>query len=309
MPRPAMINKGSVPTQPFMKRARRRCEHLWSEYVLDLKKRRYRERVAMPREKTIAFVFGCQRSGTNMMLRTLDRSLDVDRVEETDTRAFRDTRILPKAARNAVLSQSTAKCVVFKPICDSHRALELMAEHPGSKAVWTYRDYRDVANSAVEYWSDQMQQFIEDLLQGGGDWGVALWNREKVTDECLAEVREAAAAGLSPHGAASLFWYMRNRLFFEQKLEDNNAVLLTRYEHLVSDPAAEFKRLCGFLGVMYDADVVARVFSTSIRKRPFPGVNPKIEFLCQGMVERLDAERAACNKSNGQAARTGDGGR
>jgi len=223
-----------------------------------------------------------------MAQRTLDRLMEVDKFEEHDPRAFRDCRIVGKEVRDALIERSTAKCVLFKPICDSHRALELFTEHPGSRAIWIYRDYRDVANSSVEYWGDQTKMYIEDLLDGGGDWGVSQWNREKVTDECLDEIRQACSDGLCPHGACALFWYMRNRLYFRQNLQDRSDTLLVRYEDTVQKPREEFERMCRFLGLTFDPSIVADIFATSLRRREFPKISPRIERLCDGMMDRLD---------------------
>ena len=293
MSRPETIRTRPLTTAPLWTRVRRRYDRAWSGYVLARKKSRHRRQIGMVADKRVAYIFGCQRSGTNMTLRTLDRSLDVDRFEESDPRAFVHCRILGKEVRDALIARSTAKCVLFKPICDSHRVLELLAEHPGSKAVWIYRNYKDVADSAVNYWGDQTQAFIEDLLEGGGDWGQGPWNREKVAQECLSKIREACADGLSPHGACAIFWYMRNRTFFEQDLEHNPDTIIARYEDVVRSPREEFERLCRFLSVGFYPEMVSKVFTSSIRKRPFPAISKRIKTLCENLGQRLDRVRAA----------------
>ncbi len=295
MARPETIRTRPLTTPPRWTRVRRRCSRVWSNYLLSRRKSRYRRRVGIWREKNVAFILGCQRSGTNMTLRTLDKSLDVDKFEESDPRAFVHSRILGKDVRDSLIADSDAKCVIFKPICDSHRALELMAEHSGSKAVWIYRNYQDVANSAVAYWGNQTQVFIEDLLAGGGEWGLGEWNREKVTQECLAVIREACSTGLCPHGACAIFWYMRNRTFFEQDLEHNPDTIITRYEDVVRNPREEFERLCRFLGVGFHPRMVSKVFASSVRKRSFPEIARPIKTLNESMAERLDRVRAAAD--------------
>ena len=277
---------------PLPRRIRNRCERVWATYWLTRRKSRYRRQVGRPGEQTVVFVVGCQRSGTSMAIRTLDRSLDVDRFDETDPRAFVGCRIKTVDIRQELITRSTAKCVMFKPVCDCHRVTDLLAEHPRAKAVWLYRHYKDVVNSAIERWGDTSKRYIEDLLRGGGDWGQQQWNRERVTQECLAEVQEAVSDGLAPHGAAAIFWYMRNRTFFEQDLEHDPATILARYEELVTHSKREFQRLCDFLDIRFDDDLVKNVFASSIRKRPCPPVGERIEKLCDTMLERLDGARA-----------------
>lgn len=292
MAKPAVIHKGGVPAT-LVKRIRRKCGRVWSAYRLVRAKERFRRREGRTDRTRVAFVMGCQRSGTNMTLWTLDRSMDVDVIEESDPRAFVHCRVLDKAVRDAIVERSTAQCVIFKPICDSHRALELYAEDPGSKGVWVYRNYRDVANSAVRYWGDQSRQFMLDLLDGGGDWGIAQWNREKLSDECLSTLREAAGDALTVHEAAALFWYMRNRTFFDQELQHQPSTMLTRYEDMVTNPLTEFERLFRFLDVRFRPDMVQEVFSTSVRRHSFAGINRRVEELCDHLLERLNAVRAA----------------
>lgn len=281
-------NRGSA---SLMKRAKKKWSIVWTNYTMSRKKRKYRRRLDAP-QRRVAFVVGCQRSGTNMLIQTLDRSLDVDRFDESNPRAFDDCRLKSKDVLDALCSRSDANCIIFKPICDSHRLTELLEQTPGSKAVWIYRRYRDVANSAVERWGDKTQRWLDDLLQGGGDWGTRQWNKEKITEACMKEVREASADGLSPHAAAVLFWYMRNRTYFEQKLEDDPRTMLTCYEHMVADPTPEVERVCRFLEVSFHPGVVRKVFSSSVQKRSFPETGPRITELCDGLLHRLDQVRA-----------------
>ncbi|MFH1417948.1 MAG: sulfotransferase domain-containing protein [Planctomycetota bacterium] len=288
MARPETIRRGPRKKASFWARLRRRYDRVWTAHRLAQRKSRHRRSIGVSQQKTPAFIFGCQRSGTNMTLRVLNRLLDVDTFEEVDPRAFKHARILGRDIQDKLIAESTAKCVVFKPICDSHRALELLSGRPNAKAIWVYRRYQDVANSAVYYWGDQTRTWIEDLLEGGGDWGVSQWNRENVTDECLAEIREACSEGLSVHGACGLFWYMRNRTFFEQKLEANPHTILADYEAMVTDPQKEFARLSGFLDVAFHPSIVEKVFSSSIRKHEPPPMSERIHDLCRGMQERLD---------------------
>ncbi|HNQ24263.1 MAG TPA: hypothetical protein PKK06_14340 [Phycisphaerae bacterium] len=278
------VQQGSVWQRVLVK-----LDRQWTAYLLERRKTRHRRKSGVPARKTTAFVVGCQRSGTNMALRTLGRSLDVDVLEEVDERAFDDRRIRDKAVLASLVEASTAKCVVFKPVCDSHRVAELLAEHALSKSVWMYRRYQDVANSAVERWGDKTRRWLEDLLQGGGDWGVRQWNKEKVTAECVAEVRQACAESLTDHGAAALFWYMRNRTFFEQGLDHHPDVLLVNYEAAVAQAEREFARVCAFLEVGFYPGMVERVFRSSVGKREFPAIAKPIAELCDAMKSRLDA--------------------
>ena len=272
----------------FWERAKGKWTLTWANYSVARRKARHRRRKGPPAYKTAVFVVGCQRSGTSMTIKNLDFSLDTDRFDETDEHAFDGFRIRDQAVRARLIEASTASCVMFKPVCDAHRVTELMAEHEHAKVIWIFRRYQDAANSAVVRWGDTAQRWLEDLLKGGGDWGDRQWNKEKITEECLDKVRQACSEGLTPHAAAAVFWYMRNRTYFDQNLPDNPDVLLVRYEDVVGKSREEFGRMCDFLGIGFFPEIVAQIFSSSVRKSDFPDIPQPVRELCDGMMERLE---------------------
>lgn len=287
MPRPAVIRRRSLRKVSLYQRIINKVDRHWSAYKLARTKERYRRQIGRTPRRRPAFVFGCQRSGTNMTLRTLDCSMQVDKVEETDQRGFIDVRLRSKEECDRVIAASTADCVLFKPITDSHRAREILDLYPNSRAIWIFRRFEDVANSAIEYWGEQSRVWLEDLLAGDGDWRFAQWIREGISDECLEEVRQACSEGCNDHAACCVFWYMRNRTFFEQGLDTDPRVLLLCYEEAVRNPRPAYERMCGFLDIEFSREVIAGVEASSVRKRPFPSIGPRVRALCEGLHERL----------------------
>lgn len=288
MPRPAVIRKGP-PNPPRLKRLSIRARRWWSAVKLRRRKRAWRKTHPRPADKTVCFVLGCQRSGTNMLIRTLDRMMEVDRFDEDDPRAFVGNRILGKKIRDRLIARSDASCVIFKPICDSHRALDLFRDHPPAKVIWIYRHFSDVAASAIQYWGDLSRLFITDLLAGGGDWNQFQWNREGVTEEMLTPVRAAIKSKITDIDAACIFWYLRNATFFSQMLQSHQNVRLIRYETLVADPGPGFANLCSFLNLAFDPTAVARVHKESVGKGASNPITPNVYTLCEGLLHRLDA--------------------
>lgn len=280
---------------PLPSRVRNTCRRVWSALRLARRKTRYRRRNEPVETTRAAFIVGCQRSGTTMALSMLNESLDVDVLNESDARAFVECRIKDVQTRKRLLDKSAANCLIFKPVCESHRLDDLLREHPGSRGIWMYRDYADVANSAVTLWGDTTKRFMSDLFQGGGDWGGYQWNRERIGDDCLDELRAAAPADPTPHEAAALFWYMRNYTLFEQPLRDRDDVVIMRYEPLVRDADKGFRRLCAFLDVGFSPRMVRRVSKASVGRKNRPTLCDPIENLCRKMLQRLDA---ACTDQN-----------
>jgi hypothetical protein len=239
-----------------------------------------------------AFVVGCQRSGTDMTLWTLDKSRDVDRYDENHRAAFRDCRIRDRETRERLIARSNAKRVIFKPVCDSHNTAKLLDDHDGAKAIWVYRHYRDVANSAVARWGDMNLRYVRDLARGGGDWGRRQWNRELITPERQAEIEHWCAGDLNAHGAAAVYWLLVNRTFFDQQLNRHDRVTVARYEDLVTSPEPEFRRICDALDVEFRGEMIETIFASSVRKSSQQPIAPGIEDACEALLKQLDQVRA-----------------
>ncbi len=72
--------------------------------------------------KTTSFVFGCQRSGTKMMMRVLDRSPATRIYHENNALAFEDFQLRSDGILRALVLANPAPAQIFKPICDSQAA-------------------------------------------------------------------------------------------------------------------------------------------------------------------------------------------
>lgn len=252
-------------------------------------KRRYRRRDKGGTAPSLAaFVVGCQRSGTDMTLWTLDRSLDVDRYDEDSRAAFVRCRIKGKKVRDRLIARSEAKRVIFKPVCDSHRTRTLLSQHEGSRAIWVYRDFRDVAHSAVVRWGEMNKEHVLALAAGSGDWGWHQWNRELMEPRYQREVQQFCAEDLNALSAAAVFWYLVNRTFFDQGLQENPGVRLVKYEDVVSSPVEAFRGMCAFLDVAFSEDMVDDVFATSVRKKDRMLITPRVRDACEDLLQRLD---------------------
>ncbi len=92
------------------------------------------------------FVFGHQRSGTNVLMDTLAASIACDVVNEGDPAGFTSFRLrpVPEVAR---LVEASALGCLMKPITESLGFREIMQAHPGSRAVFIIRNPLDVVPS------------------------------------------------------------------------------------------------------------------------------------------------------------------
>ena len=237
--------------------------------------------------KQLVFVFGCQRSGTKMLMRVLDRSPGIRIYHENHASAFSNFRLRSDAVVRALYRLNTAPSVIFKPICDSQLADGLMKRFPEAHGIWIHRKADDVANSAVHKWGDHQRQVIDSLVAGDVErWG---WRTDRVPPEVVEAIRGVHRADLSSEEGALLFWYLRNAFYFSLGLDLHPRMRLVRYEDLVLDPAGAFPPIFEHVGVPYEERFLDRVKTTSVGRRAAPESSPEIRALCDGLTERLAA--------------------
>ena len=91
---------------------------------------------------TPVFLVGVQRSGTNMVVRGLERSPEFAVHNENDRRVFHRYELKGLQTVRHVVGESRARYTLFKPLCDSHRTDQLL-DHLGTtmppRAIWAYR--------------------------------------------------------------------------------------------------------------------------------------------------------------------------
>jgi hypothetical protein len=231
------------------------------------------------------FVAGVQRSGTNMMMDVLERSLQTDVYHETDPRAFDAYEMRPMPVIRQLIRRSPAPFVVIKALCELQTLRALLDEFQPAKGVWVFRDYEDVVNSHLALWR-KMPENIGKILQNRDR---AAWRGRGMSDATLATVSALYHPGITNESACALFWYFRNVLFFEQNLDEDPRVRLVRYEDLVTQPNERFSQLFDFLGVEFTTRVASSVFASSVRKKDPPTIEQPIREICETLRERLVA--------------------
>jgi hypothetical protein len=242
-------------------------------------------------KKALVFIQGCQRSGTSMMYWIFERDLRVKVYREKSELSSQDSleciRLNPLPAVQKTLARDRMPLIVMKPLAESQRATELLDYFPGSKIIWLYRHYQDVAASNLKAFG--RDQGIKDLrpivLQEPHNW-----RSESVSEETRQTIGRFYDEGMNPCDAAALFWYARNQLFFEQGLNHHPRVIICRYETLVRRPAGVMNRLYAFIGITYPGDQIIRdVHPHAIGKGRRSSLSAAVENLCEEMLGRLDA--------------------
>jgi glycosyltransferase involved in cell wall biosynthesis len=241
--------------------------------------------------RRVTFVFGCQRSGTKMVMRILENSPSTRIYHENHTTAFRDFQLRSDAVLRSLVALNPAPCQIFKPICDSQDAPSILRRFPNAGGVWVYRHHADVANSAAEKWGAHQRDVVTAVVTGEVEgWG---WRTAGVPPDAVAALRSVWRPDLTPSEGALLFWYLRNQFFFSLDLDRHPRMLLVRYEDLVRDPLAAFPPLFAHVGAPFDPAFVARVRSDSVGRREPPPASADIHALCAELQDRLDRAAAA----------------
>ncbi|CUS03400.2 conserved protein of unknown function [Candidatus Promineifilum breve] len=240
-------------------------------------------------------ILGIQRSGTSLMYWVFERDLNVKVYRESSELSSLDAvehiRLNPLPSVAAQIKRHRLPMVVFKPLVESQRAAELLSAFPTAKVLWAYRHYQDVAASNLKaFGQDNGRRDLAPFLADDPD----NWRSQHSSAETRATIRHFYADDMNPFDAASLFWWARMQLYFEQGLDENPRVLLSRYEDLVTNPAQTMRRTYAFLGQPYPGDhIVKDVNAQSVGKGRVSKLSPAVDELCAAMLARLDRLNSA----------------
>jgi hypothetical protein len=256
---------------------------------LAIRKSRWRRSHSVSPNAVPVFVVGVQRSGTNMLVRGLERSPEFEVRNENDGEAFERFLLRPDPVVRGIVERSGQRYVLFKPLCDSHRIGSILDElgtpSPG-RAIWAYRDVRGRVRSAVQKFGSANLDALRRIAAGEGE---TMWQAGGLGPDRLELIRSFDYEGMTPESAAALFWYVRNALYFDLGLDTRPDVVLASYRATVTGPERAMRGLCAALDFGYQPALIAHIDARSSRPAPPLELDPRITELCDGMEARLDA--------------------
>lgn len=235
-------------------------------------------------ERRFVFIAGMQRSGTNMLMEELDRSLDTDVYHENDPRAFVKFEMRDEATIQSLADHSRARYFVIKALCELDRLPQLMARFTPAQTVWIVRAFEDVVNSATRSFGN----FPQQVGRIAANRDAAQWRGRGMSAATHALVRALYRPDMNEASAAALTWYFRNVLYFEHEFATCPSVLLVRYEDLVSEPVAQFQRIFGFLDMACPSWIGDHITPRSIGKNASPQIDPGVRAACEELTGRFD---------------------
>lgn len=231
-----------------------------------------------------AFLVGCGRSGTSMLIWQLDKSWQIRLYNENHPAAFDNFRLRDFSVVENLIKTSRAPLTLFKPILDTNMTPNLMAHFPDSKVLFAFRHYDDVINSSLK-------KFGADNRIGH----VRRWMADDFAELAAAPPPETTKAfiraryspDLTQEEGAALFWLFYNRLYYDMNLHGNGRVHLIRYETLVAEPRREFEALVRFLGLQFEERMVEGVFASSVKRDKSPALRDSIRQDCEDLYQQL----------------------
>ena len=248
---------------------------------------------ARPNQRRIVLIFGCQRSGTTMIQQTcLDRSWRVLILEEHDRRL-----VGPAAGREETTWQEYStvlgrirrlpfEVVAAKPLVESASATALMdAAHP-VKAVWMLRHYSRVAQSNVSrFGMDNPHRDLQPIRSRD----TLDWRYRGASEETWETVNTLLDRRLTPFDAAALFWWTRNQLYFDQRLQEDDRIRILRYERACNQPAEVIAALSDHIGMALPLhSITPRVRAARPSPPPSGALDPDIEQLCRRLWDSFE---------------------
>jgi hypothetical protein len=255
---------------------------------LGASKARWRRSHAVAPNAMPVYVVGVQRSGTNMLVRGLERAPEFEVHNENDNAAFERFRLKADPVIRDLVMRSGHRYVLFKPLAESHRTAELLdrmgTPTPG-RAIWAYRGVDGRVRSALAKFGPNNLEVLREIAAGRGR---DRWQAQGLTDEHRRLIGSFDYSRMSPESAAALFWYIRNSLYFEAGLDQRDDVALASYDRFVADPERMMRPLASFLGFPYSNDLVAHVDARASGRPPLD-IDPDIRRLTDELQTRLDA--------------------
>lgn len=242
------------------------------------------------RDARIAFIFGCQRSGTTLLRNFIGIDQRFRDIGEGDTPYFhqehgdRYLRLKDDSSLEVLVRSQKSPWVLLKPLHDSQRASELLKRFPNSKGIWIYRHYQAVIQSHLTYYKHDPFRYLAPLVE----LDISSWILEGLPSNALDEIRELTTlARESAVDLYALFWYVRNRHLLAQISE--TPMLVLSYEDLVLKPDQSRMRLSNHFEVTLPASASSFPQQSSLIQKRVAKLHPRIRDACDELFLRINS--------------------
>ena len=233
----------------------------------------------------VVFIMGAQRSGTRVPLFVLESAPDIVTYREGSGLFFRGKQLREEEALDRLFADCDFPILVLKPLCESHRARELVKRFQGSRVLWVFRGYEDTVRSASIKWRsgiDAVEQIVHGRLAPHD------WRHGGLTPELLETARQLYEPGLSLHHANAILWYLRSRLAIDLDVFQCPDVLVIKYEDFTSAPVEHFTRVFEFIGQPLKREYLDIVQVSSRQRRSPLDIPKRVSDACEGLYAEME---------------------
>lgn len=215
----------------------------------------------------VALLFGHQRSGTNITVRSIEKSPDVTLYNENHPSVFRNFHVISVDRIGEVAATTPTKVALFKPIANTPEIFEIGARYPEAKCILAVRHYGPVHQSFVKAFGDRGEAVLQNLL-----------GRE--TFKPTINILESEIPGLRFDAGDSsdlflLSWIHRIRLMLEFFETNRDRCVLSLYEDFVRAPRTSLRRICRLLDIEFKKSMAVGIGQKSFHHQP-PNANPML---------------------------------
>ncbi|NVJ96505.1 MAG: hypothetical protein HWE25_00035 [Alphaproteobacteria bacterium] len=235
------------------------------------------------KEKSIVWVGGVPRCGTNMLMGCYDRHPLAHVYHEADPTTFQNYNLKPNETLRRRFFSSRASFIVCKALLDADRLPELTTDFPHSKILWPIRNFSDVLNSHLVRWP-AFRENVDEIATG---ISVDNWRGRNLSEASRDLVKSLYFPECSIADCKALFWLYRSNLYFDLALAGKEDVLTIRYEDFTQNPQEGCKLLADLAGLPQHPGMTKGIHSKSIRKSDPPSLHPAILQACEEMQEKL----------------------
>lgn len=220
------------------------------------------------------FILGSGRSGTDIVSHCLSQAMNVELINEDNPKTFDNWRLKSLDAVGHAVDLSRAKLVLFKPIVETLRAQEFLAEFQGASIVFVVRNPHDAINSMARFFGKSHVRAVKNWVESGFD------RHPQAPGQLREFISRHCHADLSVEDASGLYWLLYNSAYLFLNLQSDTRVTIVQYENLVEKPEEVIRGVCEFLGIKWTPSMTDEVYASSVGKNRKPNLSPAIEKLC-----------------------------
>lgn len=248
---------------------------IWKLIVQTSKKRVKKHKVIL--------ITGMQRSGTNMLMESLDKSYQTKVFHDWEQTAFDSYMLRESTIITKLIKQNRTPLIVFKTLFETPKLTHLLTIYNPAQAVWIVRHFDDVVNSMVRSFGNMSLQ-IEMIISGKASESRHAIN---ISTKTVEEIKKYYFNGIDEYNSCALLWYIRNTCYFEGKYNDNPNVLLLVYEDFVTSPSKSMQDICLWLDIAFSNRMVNHIHNHSINRNSPSNLKADIRYLCDELWHRL----------------------